>query len=210
MKVAEEFRLPIIADEIYEDMVFTGQEFTPLASLSDEAPVLSISGLAKQYLAPGWRVGWIVIHDRHERLKEVRAAINNLTMVIVGSNSLVQVAIPTILEKMPKDYYENLNYTLERHARIVYDGLKDVRGLKPVEPQGAMYVMVGIEFDKMPGIKDDLQFCKMLLAEQAVFVLPGSIFRADGFFRVVICPPEGKLKEAMARIRTFCEIHAKV
>ena len=70
LAVAEKHRLPIIADEIYNDLVFKGQHTYPIASLSKNVPVLSCGGLAKKYLVPGWRVGWILIHDRNGRFKK--------------------------------------------------------------------------------------------------------------------------------------------
>jgi tyrosine aminotransferase len=74
--VAERNFLPILADEIYADMVFSGQTFTPMARLSKNVPILSCGGLAKRYIVPGWRVGWIFIHDRNGVLAtEVRTGV---------------------------------------------------------------------------------------------------------------------------------------
>lgn len=56
---ADEKRLPIIVDEIYADMVFEGQRFVPLASLSKRVPVISVGGTAKRFMVPGWRLGWV-------------------------------------------------------------------------------------------------------------------------------------------------------
>jgi len=60
-----------LGSEIYADMVFSGQTFFPLASLSDDVPILTCGGLAKRYLVPGWRVGWIFLHDRNEVMNQV-------------------------------------------------------------------------------------------------------------------------------------------
>ena len=70
LAVAEKNSLPIIADEIYADLVFKGQHSYPIASLSKNVPVLTCGGLGKKYLVPGWRVGWILIHDRNNRFKK--------------------------------------------------------------------------------------------------------------------------------------------
>ncbi|XP_076297194.1 tyrosine aminotransferase isoform X2 [Lasioglossum baleicum] len=64
LDVAARYYVPIIADEIYEYMVFPGRSFYSFASLSTEVPILSCSGLTKRFLVPGWRMGWIIIHDR--------------------------------------------------------------------------------------------------------------------------------------------------
>jgi tyrosine aminotransferase len=61
-------RLPIVADEIYGDLTFGSNVFYPLAQVAAEAgghvPVITASGVGKQYLIPGWRVGWIVFQDK--------------------------------------------------------------------------------------------------------------------------------------------------
>ena len=70
LAVAEKHFLPIIADEIYNDLVFKGQHSYQIASLSKNVPILSCGGIGKKYLVPGWRVGWILIHDRNDRFKK--------------------------------------------------------------------------------------------------------------------------------------------
>ena len=61
--IARKHSLPIIADEIYGHCVFNG-EFSPMHIHSGDVPVLSVGGLAKEFIVPGWRVGWIVIHEK--------------------------------------------------------------------------------------------------------------------------------------------------
>ena len=66
LDLADRYKLPIIADEIYEHFVFAGAQksYEPMASLTSTVPILSCGGLTKRYLVPGWRLGWITIHDR--------------------------------------------------------------------------------------------------------------------------------------------------
>ena len=56
--------IPQPADEIYDNFVFPGQTYVPIASLTTTVPVLACGGLTKRFLVPGWRLGWIVIYDR--------------------------------------------------------------------------------------------------------------------------------------------------
>ena len=63
IKIAEQFHLPIIADEVYGDMVFSGKEFYYFSELTERVPVLSCNALSKRFILPGWRFGWIAIHD---------------------------------------------------------------------------------------------------------------------------------------------------
>ena len=61
----------IISDEVYGDMVFNDNVFHPMGSISKDVPVVEIGGSAKIFLVPGWRLGWIVLHDRGGLMKEV-------------------------------------------------------------------------------------------------------------------------------------------
>lgn len=72
LAIAERHRIPIIADEIYEHFVFRNVEYHSISSLSKNVPVLSCGGLTKRFLVPGWRLGWIVIHDRNNVFQEIR------------------------------------------------------------------------------------------------------------------------------------------
>ncbi|KOB66995.1 Tyrosine aminotransferase, partial [Operophtera brumata] len=99
LDVASRNHLPIIADEIYEDFVFTNEQFVPIASLSKDVPVLTCSGLTKRFLVPGWRLGWVIIHDKNGILgKEVRKAMSNMSSRILGASTLIQQALPRILK----------------------------------------------------------------------------------------------------------------
>lgn len=76
--LCEKYRVPIIADEIYEHFVFPNVEYHSISSLSENVPVLSCGGLTKRFLVPGWRLGWITIHDRHDILKDIRKVMKSL------------------------------------------------------------------------------------------------------------------------------------
>lgn len=73
-------------------MVFGGNVFLPMATLTKTVPVIAVGGLAKQFLIPGWRVGWITVHDRDGALEDVRTAYFKLSQLTLGANSLVQVS----------------------------------------------------------------------------------------------------------------------
>nr|CAD7426405.1 unnamed protein product [Timema monikensis] len=206
LEVARRNFLPIIADEIYEHMVFPGKEFHSLGSLSLEVPVLSCSGLTKRFLIPGWRMGWIIIHDRNGVFdQEVRKGLQRLSQRIIGSNTLVQGALPAILKNTPQEFYYNTLCILQppfgktlwpflsiRHeealrkgflratnisqnnALVAFEMLKNIEGLRPVMPEGAMYIMC---------------------------------FDYPGYMRLVLSVPEEQLREACHRIANYCARH---
>jgi tyrosine aminotransferase len=204
------FKLPILADEIYADMVFSDQKFIQMAELSQDVPIISVGGLAKQYSVPGWRVGWLIVHDRFGVFgKPVRESLISLSQLILGASTVIQAAIPDIFATTDQSFYDRYNKTLEAHAMFLVKRLSEIRGLKVVVPQGAMYFLVEIEISKFEDITDDEDFAQKLLTDELVFVLPGACFQAKNYFRVVTCAPQKMLSEACDRIQSFCERHYK-
>ncbi|KAF4666225.1 hypothetical protein FOZ61_010042 [Perkinsus olseni] len=128
--------IPIIADEIYHDMVsFDGLPVTPFASVSDTVPILSIGGIAKRFMVPGWRVGWVCLHDRGEVLADIRQGLHDLSTLTLGPASLLQSAVPSLLKETPATYHNNNKKMLLENSRMIMDTLMDVPGLNIVEPQ---------------------------------------------------------------------------
>lgn len=88
------------------------------------------------------RVGWLFIHDRNGAFTEIRKGLVSLSQLILGANSLVQSALPDIILKAPQEFYDQTMRDLEVNARATFDLIAAIPGLKPVMPQGAMYMMV--------------------------------------------------------------------
>eukprot|EP00095_Tigriopus_kingsejongensis_P009478 maker-scaffold322_size207131-snap-gene-1.15 protein:Tk09478 transcript:maker-scaffold322_size207131-snap-gene-1.15-mRNA-1 annotation:"tyrosine aminotransferase" len=210
LAIAEKNRLPIIADEIYDYFVFPGHEYIPIASLTTSVPVLSCGGLTKRFLVPGWRMGWITIHDRNQIFApEVRKGLQCLSQRIIGSNTLVQGALPAILKNTPKSFFDDTINIIESNAKIAYSKLVKIPGLKPVMPSGAMYMMVGIERSLFPEFENDLEIVEAMVKEQSVFCLPGKCFNIQYYVRIVLTVPGEKMHEACERIAQFCYKHVK-
>lgn len=208
LDIAARYYVPIIADEIYEHMVFPGRTFHSLASLSTEVPILSCSGLTKRFLVPGWRMGWIIIHDRQNVLEaEIRKGLHCLSQRIIGSNTIIQGALPKILRKTPQKFFDDVIHILYSHSKLAYNCIAKIPGLQPIMPDGAMYMMVYIDLPCFPEFNSDLEFVQRLLVEESVFCLPGQCFDYCSYMRLVITVPENMLEEACQRIQGFCERH---
>lgn len=108
VNLAEKYFVPIIADEIYEHFAFPGIKYVSVSSLSQTVPVLSCGGLSKRFLVPGWRMGWIVIHNRNGVLNDVHRGLENMCSRYIVSCSLIQGALPAILRNVPKSHFDNL------------------------------------------------------------------------------------------------------
>merc|ERR1711988_408116 len=208
LKIAEEYCLPIIADEIYEHFVFNGSEkpYTPIAKLSKNVPVLSCGGLTKRYLVPSWRLGWITIHERNGIFQEsgIRKGLHSLSQRIIGANTIVQGALPSILKETPASFFNETLDQIEANAKLAFEKLSQVPGLRPVMPSGAMYMMVGIDragFSK--DFDNDLEIVEAMVTEQSVFCLPGKCFNIPNFFRIVLTVPKEMLIDACDRMMEF-------
>ncbi|KAJ6638585.1 Tyrosine aminotransferase, partial [Pseudolycoriella hygida] len=210
INLAERYYLPIIADEIYEHFVFPGTDFVSVSSLSKTVPVLSCGGLTKRFLVPGWRIGWIVIHDRNDVFKDVRKGLSNLSNRILGCNSLIQGALPSILRNTPQSFFDNLINVLYKNAQTAFQLIRKIPGLRPIMPEGAMYMMIGIDVDRFPEYSNELNFVQDLVKEESVFCLPGQCFDYPNYMRIVLTVPEEMIIEACGRIAEFCENHYKI
>ena len=175
------------------------------ASLGSRTPIVSACGMAKQYLVPGWRVGWLTFFG--PGVSELKAGVARLSQVVLGASSIAQAASAALLNSDTTEFKTALNAKLAGQALALQSSLSGAHGLKIVKAQGAMYTMVQIEVAKFKDIRDDVDFTRMLLEEFNVFALPGSAFGIDNYFRAVYCAPEGMLREAGGRIKEFCERH---
>nr|CAD2189473.1 unnamed protein product [Meloidogyne enterolobii] len=86
LEVAQKYKVPIIADEIYGDLVYgEGARFHPMPTLSPNVPIITCEGIGKRYLVPGWRLGWLIVHDRCGGiLSEIKKGIVALSQNIVA------------------------------------------------------------------------------------------------------------------------------
>ncbi|CAG5097249.1 Similar to Tat: Tyrosine aminotransferase (Mus musculus) [Cotesia congregata] len=206
--VAAKYHVPIIADEIYEHMVFPGRTFYPMASLSTEVPILSCSGLAKRFLVPGWRMGWVIIHDRQNIFNnEIRNGLQSLSQRIIGSSTIIQGALPGILKNTPQRFFDDVTKLLYNHSITTFNLIKEIPGLKPIMPDGAMYMMVHIDLESFPEFNTEVDFVERLLMEESVFCLPGGCFDLPSYIRLVITVPVEMQEEACKRIHDFCYRH---
>ena len=215
--VAAANRLPIVSDEIYKDLVFEDAEnYCSLADVAVGAcPVLTVDGLAKTFAVPGWRVGWIVLHDSVNALGDVREGLARLATLILGASTLAQAAIPVALSREPA-----LRAAVERHTKALVAGLSAnaaaiaaavaaAPGLRAVPPKAAMYVLVELGAPLAARLRDGEAFATALLDEERVFVLPGACFGAPNAVRLVACASAAATTEAAARLAAFASRHGE-
>jgi len=205
LEIAYRHKVPVIADEIYERLVFPESRYVSSAAIDSGVPLLICGGLAKRFLIPGWRMGWIVIHDPVGAFDpDIRKGLISLSQKTIGSNSLAQGALPGILKLTPQSFYDDLVNTLYDNAKLTFNEISNIPGLTPYMPDGTMYMMVKIEVDHFPQFRTGLDFIQRLMEEESVFCLPGECFGITGFMRLVITIPAELIQEACNRMSEFC------
>lgn len=103
-----------------------------------------------------------------------------------------------------------LSFCSQKHAVIAYDLIKNqCKGLYPIMPEGAMYMMIRIDLDNFPEYDNELEFLQDMIKEQSVFCLPGKCFDFPSYMRIVLTVPEEMMREACYRMTEFCEKHYK-
>lgn len=206
VQCADELKLPIIADEVYAGMTFD-KRFVPVAEVATEVPVFSVGALSKRWLVPGWRLGWVCVHDVNDNLlgSGVREAINSLCQISLGPSVPLQAAVPSILFNDDKQWLADIMGSLKLAAATSAERASKIEGLSTVTPpQGAMYVLIQVDLSAFKDCPTDVKFAEELLAEESVLVLPGNCFKAPGFVRIVTTVPVSVLQTAWDRIEAFC------
>ncbi|KAL3903165.1 MAG: hypothetical protein SGARI_005500, partial [Bacillariaceae sp.] len=200
-----EHRLPIVSDEIYGDLTFGANRFLPMAQIAAKhgrkVPVVTASGLSKQFMVPGWRIGWLAFHDNiHGSLRHVEQGAHRLAQKIHGVSRLTQAAIPTLLSASTpglQAWKEKHRSSLERQGMLLCSSLNFNFCMKVGPPQGSMYALVQLSCQHLDdGIQNDMDFALKLVQEENIFVLPGSVFGAPGTFRVAFSASEEALELA--------------
>ncbi len=200
--IAMEHNLVIFADEIYDKLLFDDNKHYSLASLNSEAPIITFGGLSKNYLAPGWRIGWGIVSGNNEILKDYIEAINKMLRARLSANHPIQYAIAPALLGGDEHLAETME-KLTRRRDMTVEMLNSIDGISCVKPEGAFYA-----FPRLHKVKDDMKFAAELIKDKGVVIVPGSGFGqkpGTRHFRVVFLPDEKTLEKAYKSIAEFHE-----
>ena len=105
------------------------------------------------------RLGWTFVHDQANVYRgALSTAIHKLTTRLVGPNTIIQAAIPDILNKTPQSWHDEQNQKLASAAEQFFEGLLVAPGLRPIMPSGAMYMMVSLPGNSTKNDKTGINF----------------------------------------------------
>ncbi|HNP36447.1 MAG TPA: aminotransferase class I/II-fold pyridoxal phosphate-dependent enzyme [Woeseiaceae bacterium] len=207
--VAARHNLLVMADEIYDSMVYDDAEFIPMATLVDGAVCLSFSGLSKVYRACGYRVGWCVFSGELERAANFIHAMQLLCALRLCSNVPGQWAVQTALGG-----YQSIGDLVRAGGRlydqrgVIIERVNASPYLSLVAPRGAMYAFIRLD-PRFVGTLDDQEFALELLETMHVLVAPGSSFNTSytDHFRITTLPDPATLHSVFDRIETMLDQH---
>src|SRR5690606_7500973 len=150
-RIAEKHGLVMLADEIYDRMVYDDAEFIPMATLCRNTLCGTFSGLSKVYRACGYRVGWVAFSGTLERAEPFLTGMDLLAALRLCSNVPWQGAVQTALGG-----FQSLTQLCAPGGRLyhsrkaVIDAVAQSRYLHLVPPRGSMYAFIGVDRRLLP------------------------------------------------------------
>src|SRR5690349_5667157 len=156
-----------ISDEIYEHIIYDGQQHIPIATIPGMADrTITINGLSKTYSVTGWRVGWTISPP------SVTGAIRKVhDFLTVGAPAPLQAAGAVALG-LPEDYYAKMAAGYQRRRDMLL-AILEKHHFTCYKPLGAYYIMTDISTF---GFADDVEFARYLVKDIGVAAVPGSSF----------------------------------
>ncbi len=211
VEIARAHGLVILADEVYDKVLYDGVKHTALGSLSGDVLTLTFNSLSKSYRSCGYRAGWLVVSGDKKSAADYIEGLNMLSNMKLCANVPGQWAIQTALGG-----YQSINDLvgeggrLRRQRDLAYELITAIPGVSCVKPSAALYMFPKLD-PKVYPIADDRQFFLELLKATKVMLVQGTGFNwpTPDHFRIVFLPHEEDLREAVGRIALFLENYKK-
>ena len=210
VRIAERAGLVLYSDEIYDQMLYDGAEFVPLATLSPDTLCATLSGLSKVYRACGYRVGWASFSGRVRQSADYLAGLELLSSLRLCSAVPAQWAVQTALGG-----YQSIRELVSPGGRLyesraaILAATQASRFLKLKPPQGAMYAFMEVDTRELPDF-DDQRFALDLLEQKHVLIAPGVSFNVPyrTHFRITNLPPPAVLQQVFSRVEELLGAYA--
>ena len=185
----------VVADEIYEKIIYDGAQHVSIGSLGKEIfdRTLISSGFAKAYSMTGWRVGYLA--GPIELIKAISTIQGHSTSNVC---TFAQYGAICALESS-QESVEKMRQAFAQRRQVIFELLDAVPGISCIKPDGAFYMFVNISKTGM----NSLEFCDAFLEQQQVAVIPGIAFGADDHIRLSYATDLGTIKKAVERLDKF-------
>jgi len=187
----------VCSDEMYEKLIYDGEKFTSVASISDDMfkRTITVNGLSKSVAMTGWRFGYLASPN-----DELIGAMKRLQSQSASNiNSITQYAAIAGLDGRADEDIEKMRVEFEKRRDLAISLIEDIDKLSVVKPKGAFYLFINIK----KVTNDSMTFAKELLSEKGVAVIPGIGFGSDGYIRFSFATDEKSIVEGIKRIKEF-------
>lgn len=204
-KVCEEKGLYVIADEIYEKLVYAGEKHYSIAKVSEymKEHTIIVNGMSKTYSMTGWRIGYIAAPA------VIAKAVSSMqSHTTSNACSIAQYASVTALEDPKGDeFIANMQKVFNERRCLMLDMLKDVEGIVCATPKGAFYVFIDVSalYGKTfegKVINGSLEFADAAL-KKGVALIPGVAFGDDNSIRLSYAISKEDITEGLNRLKAF-------
>lgn len=199
--IARRHNLVVFADEIYDKLIIDDDApHIAFAAVAPDVPCITFGGMSKNYLVPGWRIGWGIVSGDAAATKNYNAAIHRLLRGRLCANHPEQYAIKAALDG-PQDHLVEVQRKLRSRRDVTQKWCESTPRVSCVAPRGAFYA-----FPKIDIPESDEIFVKELIRQKHVMVVHGSGFGqkpGTQHFRIVFLPDEQTLTKAYAGIGEF-------
>ncbi len=202
--LAVEKQFYILADEIYEKLIYDGYEHVSIASLGEQIynQTIVVNGMSKAYAMTGWRIGYAA--GPQGIINAMSAHQSHATS---NPNAMAQHASIAAL-RGDQQPIADMVAAFDARRQALVAGINGIDGVSAKMPHGAFYVMMNIQqllgkhYAGKP-IKNSMEFADALLGAKYVAVVPGAAFEADGFCRLSYALSMEHLNEGVRRIADF-------
>ncbi len=203
--IAREHSLVLLADEIYDRILYDDAEHVSLATLAPDLLTVTFNGLSKTYRVAGYRAGWMVLTGPKRHAQGFIEGVNLLASTRLCPNVPAQHGIQVALGG-----YQSINDLvlpggrLLRQRNVTWEKLNEIPGVSCVKPMGALYAFPKLD-PEVHEIHDDQKLMYDILKEEKILMVGGTGFNfpTHDHFRIVTLPLESELAEAIERLGNF-------
>ena len=211
VQIALEHGLVILADEIYDKILYDDATHTCLASISPEPLCLTFNGLSKTYRLAGFRSGWLIVSGAKHKAKDFIEGLDILASMRLCANVPAQHAIQTSLggRQSINDLILPGGRLLEQRDRA-WELLNQLPGVSCVKPRGAIYLFPKLD-PKVHRIHDDEKLVFDLLTQEKMLLVQGTAFNwpEPDHLRVVFLPRAEQIEDAVGRLGRFLKTYTQ-
>lgn len=205
VEVAREYNLLILADEIYDRILYDGAKHISIASLAPDLLTITFNGLSKAYRVAGYRAGWMVLTGPKSHARGFIEGLDLLAGTRLCPNVPAQHAIQVALGGRQSIYELTGNSgRLLKQRNIAYEKLNEIPGVSVVKPMGALYCFPRLD-PEVYDIRDDSKLMLDILRAEKILMVQGTGFNwpTPDHFRVVTLPWASQLGNAIERLGNF-------